>query len=145
MTVLQGAGGATSRRAFVAAAGASGLAVALAACGGSDGSSSSRSARSSGDGGGTLGPTSEIPEGGGKIFTDEKVVVTQPRKGEFKAFTSTCTHAGCQVGSVGGGTINCPCHGSKFSIEDGSVKAPPASSALEERKIEVKGGSIRLA
>ncbi|MEV0850233.1 Rieske (2Fe-2S) protein [Streptomyces sp. NPDC049954] len=144
MTVLQGSGAATSRRTFVAAAGASGLAVALAACGGSGGSSSSQSARSSG-GGGTLGPTSEIPEGGGKIFTDEKVVVTQPRKGEFKAFTSTCTHAGCQVGSVSGGTINCPCHGSKFSIEDGSVKAPPASSALEEQKIEVKGGSISLA
>lgn len=145
MTVLQGAGAATSRRTFVAAAGASGLAVALAACGGSGGSSSSQSSRSSGGGGGTLGPTSEIPEGGGKIFADEKVVVTQPRKGEFKAFTSTCTHAGCQVGSVSGGTINCPCHGSKFSIEDGSVKSPPASSALAEQKIEVEGGSIKLA
>jgi nitrite reductase/ring-hydroxylating ferredoxin subunit len=32
-----------------------------------------------------------------------------------------CTHQGYIVASVSGGTINCPCHGSKFSIANGSV------------------------
>ena len=75
-------------------------------------------------------PTSDVPVGGGIIQGD--VVVTQPVTGEFKAFTAVCTHAQCLVGEVSGGTINCPCHGSQFSIEDGSVAAGPAPTPLAE-------------
>lgn len=92
-----------------------------------------------------LAKTSEIPVGGGKIFKDEKVVVTQPKKGEFKAFSDICTHQGCQVSSVSDGTINCPCHGSKFNITDGSVANPPANQPLPEKQIKVTGDSIQLA
>ncbi|MBE8476602.1 Rieske (2Fe-2S) protein [Streptomyces justiciae] len=92
-----------------------------------------------------LARTSDIPVGGGKIFKDEKVVVTQPEKGEFKAFTNICTHQQCPVASVSDGTINCNCHGSKFSIKDGSVAHPPATQPLAEKKIAVEGDSIRLA
>jgi Rieske Fe-S protein len=83
--------------------------------------------------------------GGGTIFADEQVVVTQPSEGEFKAFNTTCTHQGCPVQSVSDGTINCTCHGSKFSIEDGSPESGPATSALEEVSINVEGDSIVLA
>jgi Rieske Fe-S protein len=102
---------------------------------------------SSGGGGGgdALASTSDIEVGGGTIFADEQVVVTQPSEGEFKAFNSTCTHQGCQVESVSDGTIHCPCHGSSFSIEDGSVQGGPASSPLEEVSISVEGDSIVLA
>ncbi|MFC8433806.1 Rieske (2Fe-2S) protein [Streptomyces sp. NPDC057253] len=92
-----------------------------------------------------LAKTSEIPVGGGKIFKAEKVVVTQPKQGEFKAFSDICTHQGCQVSSVSDGTINCPCHGSKFNITDGSVANPPANKPLPERQIKVSGDSIQLA
>ncbi|MEU6444450.1 Rieske (2Fe-2S) protein [Streptomyces sp. NPDC047046] len=145
MTLLHPSG--ASRRTFVAAAGASGLAALLAACGGSSSGSGGKGSAGSAAGGHgtTLGSTADIPEGGGKIFTDAKVVVTQPSKGEFKAFTSVCTHQGCQVAGVSGGTINCACHGSKFSIEDGSVKHAPATSPLEEMKLDVTGGKIKLA
>jgi Rieske Fe-S protein len=136
-----------SRRTVVAAAGAAGLAATLAACGsdhaGSD-SGSSGKAGSSDKAEGPLTNTSDIPEGGGKVFSDQKVVVTQPTKGDFKAFSAVCTHQGCTVSTVSGGTINCPCHGSKFSIEDGSVKHPPATQPLPARKIEVSGSSIKL-
>jgi nitrite reductase/ring-hydroxylating ferredoxin subunit len=137
-----------SRRTIVAAAGAAGLAATLAACGSSDSSGSAGSGSASGASKNTATPlakTSEIPEGGGKIFKDAQVVVTQPTKGDFKAFSSTCTHQGCTVGSVSGGTINCPCHGSKFSIEDGSVKHPPATQALPTQKVQVSGDEIKLA
>lgn len=89
--------------------------------------------------------TADIPEGGGKIFEAEKIVITQPTAGEFKCFTAVCTHAGCSVASISGGTINCPCHGSKFKISDGSVAGGPAPSPLEEKKITVNGGYIVLA
>ncbi|WP_155055517.1 Rieske (2Fe-2S) protein [Streptomyces blattellae] len=92
-----------------------------------------------------LAKTTDIPVGGGTIFKDEKVVVTQPKEGDFKAFSNICTHQQCPVASVSGGTINCTCHGSKFSIEDGSVRHPPATKALPAKQITVDGDSIRLA
>jgi Rieske Fe-S protein len=95
--------------------------------------------------GGDLGPAADIPVGGGVVFADQKVVVTQPTKGDFKAFTAVCTHQGCVVSNVADGTINCPCHASKFSIEDGSVQSGPAPSALGTVDVTVKGGEISLA
>ncbi|MDX2681765.1 Rieske (2Fe-2S) protein [Streptomyces sp. NY05-11A] len=155
-----------ARRAVVAAAGAAGLSVALTACGGSDddSSSSSSSAGTSGSTGSTgaastggtgggdnagagaaLTKTADIPEGGGKVFASEKVVVVQPTAGTYKAFSAVCTHQGCAVKSISDGVINCPCHNSNFSIADGSVKSGPAQKPLPEVKINVSGDSITLA
>ena len=91
-----------------------------------------------------LGKTEEIPVGEGKIFDQNQVVVTQPVKGTFKAFSSTCTHQGCQVTTVADGTIDCPCHGSKYSVKDGSVVAGPAPRPLPAKQITVSGDSITL-
>lgn len=151
----------TSRRSVLAAAGTASLAAAVAACGdsGSDsgsgegyGDTQPTGEETSGDspeaednGGRTLAGTSEIPEGGGKIFKDEKVVVTQPAAGEYKAYSAVCQHQGCLVTSVGGGSINCDCHGSKYDIKDGSVTKGPATEGLPEVNVSVEGGSIRTA
>jgi Rieske Fe-S protein len=92
-----------------------------------------------------LATTSEVPVGGGKIVSAEKVVITQPDAGSFKAFTAVCTHLGCTVNVVANGTIDCPCHGSRFSIKDGSVVNGPAASPLAPVGIKVEGTSILLA
>ncbi|MET9792845.1 Rieske (2Fe-2S) protein [Streptomyces canus] len=130
-----------TRRTILLTTGAATLAVGC----GEYGNENSDSGSSSVEAGTELAKTSEIPVGGGKIFKDEKVVVTQPKEGEFKAFSDICTHQGCQVTSVSGGTINCPCHGSKFNITDGSVANPPANKPLPEKQIKVSGDSIQLA
>ncbi|MGY4961380.1 Rieske (2Fe-2S) protein [Streptomyces sp. 900105245] len=91
-----------------------------------------------------LAKTTDIPQGGGKIFKKEKVVVTQPKKGEFKAFSAICTHQGCTVAKVADGTIDCPCHGSRFHVTDGSVAHGPATKPLPKKSIKVEGNSIRL-
>jgi Rieske Fe-S protein len=85
----------------------------------------------------------EIPVGNGKIFPDAQTVITQPKKGEFKAFSAVCTHMGCLVDSITD-TINCPCHGSKYSITDGSVVNPPAPKPLPPKTIKVSGGSLTV-
>lgn len=84
----------------------------------------------------------DVPVGGGTVLADDGVVVVQPTKGEFKGFSSTCTHQGCAVASVRGGTITCPCHGSSFSIEDGSVRGGPATAPLPSVRVEVRGGQV---
>ncbi len=91
-----------------------------------------------------LGQAAAIPVGGGVIYTAAKVVVTQPAKGEFKAFSAVCTHVGCLCNQVADGTINCPCHGSKFKITDGSVVTGPAPSPLAAKQITVTDGTVRL-
>ena len=134
------------RRQALAGAATVGLGVPLlAACGGGSNASDGGSGTGGGSAGGDLGPTSDVPVGGGTVFPDQKVVVTQPASGDFRAFSAVCTHQGCLVSNVNGGTINCLCHGSQFSIEDGSVKAGPAPSPLGEVKVTVKGDEISLA
>jgi Rieske Fe-S protein len=86
-----------------------------------------------------------IPVGGGKIFADQKVVITQPTEGEFKAFSTVCTHQGCQVNEVAGGTINCPCHGSKYDLATGEVKAGPAPRPLPAKNVSVTGDGITVS
>ncbi|GAA2512500.1 Rieske (2Fe-2S) protein [Streptomyces gobitricini] len=93
---------------------------------------------------GELARTTDIPSGGGTVFKDRKVVVTQPEEGEFKAFSAVCTHQGCTVATVENGTINCACHGSRFRIADGSVARGPATRPLPAEEITVTGDSIRL-
>jgi Rieske Fe-S protein len=73
------------------------------------------------------------------------VVVTQPRQGEFKAFSAVCTHQGCPVQQVTDGRIICNCHGSQFSIGDGAVVAGPADRPLESRSVSVDGDSVTVS
>jgi Rieske Fe-S protein len=47
-----------------------------------------------------LAAKTDIPVGGGTVFKNEKVVVTQPEAGTFEAFTAVCTHQGCIVKDV---------------------------------------------
>jgi Rieske Fe-S protein len=89
-----------------------------------------------------LADTGDVPVGGGVVLASKSIVLTQPDQGEFRAFSSTCTHQGCTLANVGDGTINCSCHGSKFSIADGSVTAGPATKGLAETQITVADGRI---
>lgn len=87
---------------------------------------------------------SQIPLGGGTIFPQDNLVITQPTEGEFRAFSIVCTHLGCLCDKVADGTIDCPCHGSTFSITDGSVVHGPASQPLASANISVSDGTILL-
>ena len=137
-----------NRRTVLAGAGAVGAVGVLAACssGGNPAPSQSTPVAPKESGGTTGGKviaqTSDIPVGGGLVLDDKMVVVTQPKEGQFKAFTSTCPHQGCTVGKVTADTIICPCHGSQFSAETGDVEVGPAMTGLTPVAIRVSGTEI---
>jgi Rieske Fe-S protein len=91
-----------------------------------------------------LGAASEIPVGGGKIYTAAKVVVTQPERGQYRAFSAVCTHVGCIMSMVADGTIDCPCHGSEFTITTGAVVTGPAPAPLPKKQITIENGMVVL-
>jgi Rieske Fe-S protein len=155
-----------TRRGVLAGVGLVGLAGAITACGAGGSSSSPAAGMTSTSGGDptiatipsasskasaagsaaadALASTSEIPVGGGKIFDTQVVVVTQPTAGEYKAFSAVCTHMGCIVNQISMGRIDCPCHGSEYSISDGAVLAGPAPRPLPAKQIKISGDSIFL-
>ncbi|MBK3571378.1 Rieske (2Fe-2S) protein [Streptomyces sp. MBT62] len=133
----------STRRTVLVTGAAAALAAGCSKYGDSSDSSGSSSVKASG--GQELAKTADIPVGGGKILKAQKIVVTQPKKDEFKAFSAICTHQGCTVSAIANGTINCPCHGSKFNIADGTVAGGPAPKPLPAEQITVEGNSIRLA
>ncbi|MEW2415591.1 Rieske (2Fe-2S) protein [Streptomyces sp. NPDC046866] len=101
---------------------------------------------SSGGTGTVLAKASAVPVGGGTVLKEQKLVVTQPTAGSYRCFTAVCTHQGCLVNKVENGTIDCPCHGSRFRVTDGAVTHGPATRPLAEQKITVTPqGDITLA
>jgi len=156
--------GLTRRRVLQGAAGVGVIGVAgtvLAACGGEDEPSSTTSESSGSDPGTTSEPdpetsgeegaaagiatTADVPVSGGLVLESEKVVITQPADGDFKAFTAICTHQGCTVGEVTDNVIMCPCHGSTYDASTGEVTGGPATAALAAVEIVVDGDQITLA
>ncbi len=138
-TVLQGTGAAV-------AAG-----TALSACGDSEPSGAEGTgATDPGSGGPSasaaadLGASSDVPVGGGKIYPDAKVVVTQPTAGAFKAFSTTCPHKGCAVSAVTKDGISCPCHGSLFAVADGAPTQGPATEPLAGKTVTVADGKLSI-
>ncbi|SFC90125.1 Rieske (2Fe-2S) protein [Streptomyces aidingensis] len=83
----------------------------------------------------------QVPGGGGVVLADREIVVTRDASGTVRAFSAVCTHAGCLVDSVSGGTINCPCHGSAFDAGTGSPVSGPAGAPLSPVPVqEIDGG-----
>ena len=143
-------GGSSMSAAVADPATSSGMGASTATSAAASASASSASSASSAAGGmggtaaGALTATSAIPVGGGKIFAAQTTVVTQPSAGEFKVFSAVCTHMGCIVNQIADGRIDCPCHGSEYSITDGAVLAGPAPKPLPAKPFKVTGDSIFL-
>jgi Rieske Fe-S protein len=158
----------STRRNVLLGVGAVGATTGLAACGTSTGGNStgtdysndpapagSKGAQAAGaqstagpTSGGAAGATSiakvaDVKVGSGIITAD--YVITQPAAGTFKAFSKVCPHAGCDVNKVDAGVISCPCHGSQFSIKDGSVTTGPATTGLTSKSVKVDGANIVTA
>lgn len=134
-------GSASRRQVLLGVAGAGVAVPVLAACG----SSSSGAPATKADAGPTTVKAGDIPVGGGRIFPDQQIVVTQPTAGDFKAFSAVCTHEGCIVNEVADKEIKCGCHFSRYSISDGHVEGGPAPSPLPEKTVKVSGDTLTVS
>jgi Rieske Fe-S protein len=137
-------GGDASRRTVISGIVGVGVGVPLLAACGSEESEGSGDVGGGASVSGAIGKTSEVPVGGAKIFKAKSVMVSQPSEGEFKAFSTICTHQGCKIIKLDGDEIECGCHFSRFAIADGSVAKGPATKPLKELKVTVEGDNLTI-
>lgn len=89
-----------------------------------------------------LAAVADVPKGGGVVLGAAEIVLTRSATGDVHAFSAICTHQGCPVNRVAAGTIDCPCHGSRFDAATGAVVSGPAPSPLPVVAITVRAGGI---
>jgi nitrite reductase/ring-hydroxylating ferredoxin subunit len=94
----------------------------------------------------TVGKTTDIKVGSAKSYlvAGVSVLVTQPKKGVFKAFKGVCTHQGGNLSSVSGKNIVCPLHGASFDSTSGKPTGGPASTGLKGYKVTVSGTNLKV-
>ncbi|MGW7099851.1 Rieske (2Fe-2S) protein [Streptomyces sp. NPDC054838] len=130
-TVLKGA---------AALAGAAGAGLTAAAC--SPGAGGAAGSPGAPGGPVELGAVADVPVGGAKLYREQKLVVSCPAAGQYKAFTAQCTHAGCILDKIVDGQGSCPCHGSRFDVTTGKVLRGPAADPLTPVPVKAEGGKI---
>ena len=91
--------------------------------------------------------SSKVPVGGGlKVESSSGVLmIVQPTRGNFAAYSAICTHAGCEVTRATASAIICTCHDSEFSTSDGARIAGPASRPLKKFAVVERSGMLFLS
>jgi 3-phenylpropionate/trans-cinnamate dioxygenase ferredoxin subunit len=66
--------------------------------------------------------------------------------GIYYATDDTCTHedASLSSGSLKGGMVKCPLHGSRFDLRTGQPMEDPAEEPLRCYPVRVEGGVVRV-
>jgi Rieske Fe-S protein len=74
---------------------------------------------------------------------DVSLAVTRSSQNTVVAVSRTCTHEGCMVllPAVPGQTLDCPCHGSRFTT-DGAVVNGPAARPLPSFPARIVGSEV---
>ncbi|MFD3436341.1 Rieske (2Fe-2S) protein [Streptomyces sp. NPDC058685] len=89
-----------------------------------------------------LGAADAVPVGGAKLYREQRLIVSCPAAGQYRAFSAQCTHAGCVLDKVEGTEGNCPCHGSRFDVTTGKALQGPATVPLPEVPVTAKDGKL---
>lgn len=92
-------------------------------------------------------PLEQVEEG--KLFrvmASGVPVVLVRHDSQVFALSATCTHAGGPLdeGTLEGDVVQCPWHGSRFSIRDGRVLAGPATAREPRYEVRVNNGQVEV-
>lgn len=89
-----------------------------------------------------LAALTDVPENGGVVLDGPQVVLTRGTGDVVHAFSAICPHQGCQVNKIAGGTIDCPCHASRFDATTGKVVGGPAPHGLDPVAVTIRNGEV---
>jgi Rieske Fe-S protein len=86
--------------------------------------------------------TSDVPVGGAVLVAE--MLVAQPQRGVFKAYSAVCPHQGVTVDPPANGAnfFMCPGHNSKFKVADGAKISGPTPRGLSVVAVKVKDGYV---
>jgi nitrite reductase/ring-hydroxylating ferredoxin subunit len=73
-----------------------------------------------------------------------KEIVVVNLEGTVYAIGNRCTHMSCTLsdGTLKGGNVTCPCHGSTFDVTTGSVMKGPAKKPEPAYQTRIEGEHI---
>ena len=89
----------------------------------------------------------DIPTGSMKgVRAEKNEVLIANIEGTYFAIGNVCTHLGCRLssGNLAGATVECPCHGSRFSVKTGEVLRGPAREPEPAGKVTVTDGELHV-
>ena len=91
--------------------------------------------------------TDELAPGQMKLVEvgDDRILLVN-LDGGYHAVSEVCTHAygPMSQGDLSGEEVECPLHGSVFSVKTGEPVSPPASEALTVYEVRVEGSDILI-
>ncbi len=87
----------------------------------------------------------ELKENSMKLLhvNGKRIVLARTENG-YVAFDDRCPHKGGSLagGSIMCGTVQCPWHGSQFSVADGAVTAGPAKEKIKVYDVTISGNDV---
>jgi nitrite reductase/ring-hydroxylating ferredoxin subunit len=91
---------------------------------------------------------SDLENGEPKAVVVGDTPVFMLRHGDhFHAIHDRCSHRGCslaETGKVEKEVVECGCHGSRFSLRDGSVQRGPATVGQPAYEVREQGGKVEI-
>lgn len=91
--------------------------------------------------------SSDLSQGEPKPVVAGDAPVFLLRHGDhIHAIHDRCSHRGCSLsgGEVEGEVVTCPCHGSRFSLRDGSVRRGPATAPQPVYEARDRDGQVEV-
>ena len=90
---------------------------------------------------------SDIPQGVTRVFeVGDRAVAVCNVSGELYAIEDVCTHDGAsfEQGELDGCEIECPRHGARFDVRDGSATELPAVVPVDTFPVRIEGDDIEV-
>ena len=90
---------------------------------------------------------SDIPAGVTKVFeVGDRAVAVCNVSGDLYAIEDVCTHDGSsfEQGELDGCEIECPRHGARFDVRDGSATELPAVVPVDTFPVRIEGDDIEV-
>jgi nitrite reductase/ring-hydroxylating ferredoxin subunit/uncharacterized membrane protein len=81
------------------------------------------------------------------VVVDDTPVFMLRHRDHVHAIHDRCSHRGCslaELGEVDGETVECGCHGSRFSLRDGAVQRGPATVGQPAYEVRERDGKVEI-